>query len=405
MTRNAWTKIPLIAVCGFATLSLLECKAAKVEGGLVGAGGHGGSSASQGDASLGSGTGGSDAFVITVNLDVIPSWWGTADAPQAPDTPAPPSIDSNCGVITVETTRQPVDVLLVLDRSSSMDYSIDADCYCATSDAGVFGSICTNTSNCTTRWNAVKPAVTTTLSSSKYVNWGLKFFASPNTTAQCSVNNTMEVPIGAGTAAAVQAQVDSATLSLSTPTTAALKAATAYLKTVTDSNKKFILLATDGEPNCGVTGTSTQPSLQVVDVTGASNAAASAFAAGFPVYVVGIGPNLSTLTQIANSGGTTDFFPVSSPQGLADALSSISKIVGSCTFNASKAPPDTSNVAVYVNKQLIDQSTTQGWTFGATTQEIVLKGTYCDDITAGNDTKVQILFGCPGAPPFDPILP
>jgi len=238
------------------------------------------------------------------------------------------------------------------------------------------------------------------LSTSKYVNWGLKFFSTPNS-SNCNVSKTMEVPVSETSAAAVQAQVDTATLSLGTPTAAAISAATAYLKTLTDPNKKFILLATDGEPNCG----GNPANVNTIDVTGATTASKTAFDAGFPVYVIGIGPSVSNLTDLAKAGGTTDFYPATSSQQLADALSAISKKVGSCSFRATQTPPDSGNIAVYVNKQQVAQDPNEGWTFGASPQDIVLKGSYCDKITAGEDTNVQILFGCPGSPPFPPFVP
>jgi hypothetical protein len=334
-------------------------------------------------------------------LDVTPAWWGQADAKQEPDLPPVPTADANCGIITSSTTRQPVDVLLVLDRSASMDYSIAEDCYC-TSTAATYGAVCTSTTNCTTRWNAIEPAVTATLSSSNYVDWGLKFFpSSSSSSSNCGVTTGVDVPIAVDSASKIQSQVNGATKSLGTPTAAALNAATAYLQTLTDSNKKFILLATDGEPNCG----GNPANLNTTDVPGASAAAAAAKTAGFPVYVVGIGPTVSNLTQLASAGGTTDYYPANSPQQLTDALSSISKLVGSCSFSASQPPPDPNNIAVYVNKQQVAQDPNNGWTFGSTSQEIVLTGSYCDDITAGKDTNVQILFGCPGSPPFPPFVP
>jgi len=122
------------------------------------------------------------------------------------------------------------------------------------------------------------------------------------------------------------------------------------------------------------------------------------------VYVIGIGPNLSNLTQLAKVGGTTDFYPVDSPQGLVDALSSISKLVGSCSFKSDQAPPDPSNIAVYVNGQIVTQDATNGWTFGADAQEIVLTGDACSQISKGNQVDVQILFGCQGQPSFPPSL-
>ena len=118
--------------------------------------------------------------------------------------------------------------------------------------------------------------------------------------------------------------------------------------------------------------------------------------------MVGIGPNLDNLTKLAKagSGGANDYYPVSSPQDLVDALSKISKLVGSCSFESANAPPDQSNVAVYVNGQRVDQSSDQGWTFGASSQEIVLTGDYCAQMSSGGQVDVQILVGCPGQPSF-----
>ena len=273
-----------------------------------------------------------------------------------------------------------------------MDYSITEDCYCATPTGTKYGSLCTDTTNCTTRWNAVKPAVATTLSSSSYVNWGLKFFPSAGANTSCTENSTIEVPITATSASDVQSQVDNAAYEYSTPTAAALGAATAYLKALNDGNDKFILLATDGEPNCG----GNPANVNTDDLAGANKAAAAALTAGFKVYVIGIGPNLDNLTQLAQNGGTTDFYQISSPQDLGNALSSISKLVGSCNFTSKEAPPDEGNVGVYVNGSRVDQDPNNGWTFGSSKQEIVLTGDYCAQMTSGNQADVQILFGCPG---------
>jgi Mg-chelatase subunit ChlD len=373
-------------------LLLFACSSAGTVGGGTGGNdqsggvGSGGSAGSSGGSS---GTSGTDDAGTFVNLDVQPAWWGTADAPQGPE--AELTADANCGLITSQTTRKPVDVLLVLDRSGSMDYSIAEDCYCNAA-AVKYGSLCADTTACTTRWDAVKPAVRTTLSGSSYVNWGLKFFPSAGAGQNCTLTPTMEVEVTANAATAVESAVDNAVFEYSTPTAAALTAATAYLKGLNDGNEKTILLATDGEPNCG----GTRPSSSTDDLTGATTASAAAAAAGFPVYVVGIGPTPGNLTQLAQAGGTGDFYPVNSPQQLADALSSITKLVGSCSFKADQPPPDPNNVAVYVNKQKLAQDADNGWTFGANPQEIVLTGDNCTQMSSGNQVDVQILFGCPG---------
>ena len=312
---------------------------------------------------------------------------------------AAPTDDANCGKSKSSTSKEPPDVLIVLDRSSSMAWSIAQDnCYCSQADidiSGTTGSLCADTSNCSSRWSAVKPAVAAAVSNATDVQWGLKFFQTPGASAQCTVSSTMEVPIAADSATAVQSAIDSANLSLSTPTAAALKAATAYLKTVNDNRPKFILLATDGEPNCG----GARPSINTDDITGATQAATDAKTAGFPVYVVGIGPNPGNLTQLAQSGGTEKYYSATSADELTKALSEISKLVASCTFTFETTPPDINNIAVYVDKNLV-QKGSNGWTLGANNQSVVLQGDTCNKITSGQATTVEILFGCPGqAPP------
>jgi hypothetical protein len=402
MTWRLSTKLLVVPMVGvFAGPSVSSCSQPPSVGGGEGgarggpvAGQAGGANGSTDDASAG-GEGGSGAPATwVVHFDVKPN-----EQNPEPEASAP-TADSNCGLVTSQTKRQPVDVLLVLDRSLSMNFSIAEACYCFQEDvSGGGGSLCSDTSNCTTRWNAIKDAMKTTLATSTYVNWGLKFFMTPDA-AQCGVTPDPEVPVGADTASKIQSTIESATKSLSTPTTEAIKAAVAYLKKVDDPNKKFILLATDGEPNCGIPTGQKTPNVSTVDVDNAEKAMGDAQKAGFLSYVVGIGTKVANLTRLAMAGANRDYFPAGSAAELAEALSSISKIVGSCSFHSN--PPadggaaDPNNVAVYVNNQQVERSDTEGWKFGATQQDIELTGKYCDDIQAGADTDVQILFGCPG---------
>jgi hypothetical protein len=390
--------LSVTAVCSLFVSSLFSCNKQPSEVG-IGAGGanveplqgQGGTSRpATDDAGLGGSAGSSGMTTLNINFDVKME-------PDLPEEAAAPTADANCGMASQKTKRLPADVLLVLDRSSSMNYSIaEASCYCSQADvAGGFGSICKDTTNCKTRWNSTKDALKSTLTNSTYVNWGLKFFMTPKA-AECGVTPDPEVPIGADTAAKIQEQIDGTDQSLSTPTTAAINAAVAYLKTVDDANKKFILLATDGEPNCGTSARTGKGDINTVDVEGATAAMTAAKAAGFTAYVIGIGPSISNLTKLAQAGSGRDYFPASSPEQLAEALSSISTIVGSCSFASQESPPDPNNVAVYVNKQQISRSDNDGWKYGTSDKEIVLTGKYCDAIQNGTETDVQILFGCPG---------
>jgi hypothetical protein len=301
------------------------------------------------------------------------------------DPGSPPTGDANCGTQTSGTSRQPADVLIVLDRSGSMSSSTSAD------------SKCNGAAGCTDRWTAVTSAVNATLASTaNSISWGLKLFSSNG--SACGVNAGVEVPISPTSVATINTQIAATTPNGNTPTAQAIQAATAYLQTVNDQNSKYILLATDGEPNCLPNGKNGDANVQ-----GTIDAITAAKAAGILVYVIGIGPpaSLGNLDSFAAAGGTTNYFPATSPQALSDAFASISQAVTTCTFTLAQASPDPGNIAVYMDGNLLKKDDPNGWSFGGSTQTVVINGTSCDAITAGTATKVQVLFGCPGqaAPP------
>ena len=303
----------------------------------------------------------------------------------------------NCGLIAVTASHVPADVLLVLDRSGSMGYSIAEDCYCSSSSGS--GAVCSDTTICTSRWPALVSAVDATLTSTTAINWGLKLYATPGNSI-CTVNAGVEVLISASSVAAIQQQIGNVSPGGNTPTAAAITAATAYLNTVADANSKAILLATDGEPNCKGGSSST------ADLDGTVMAITAARAAGFLVYVIGIGPSVGNLDNFAQAGGTGQYYPATSSQDLAGALKAISTAVTTCSFTLATAAPDPNNVAVYLDKSIVPQDSINGWSFGANSQTIIFGGTFCDKIISGSAASVQVLFGCPGgSPPFPQVLP
>jgi Mg-chelatase subunit ChlD len=169
------------------------------------------------------------------------------------------------------------------------------------------------------------------------------------------VSNRVEVPIGANSASAIQQKIQGTTPSNNTPTAAAIEAATAYLATVNDPSNKVIVLATDGLPNCA-SGRDSSTS----DVDGAVAAISAAKAAGFLVYVIGIGPSVGNLNNFASAGGTGQYYPATSPQDLTTALAAISTRIASCSFALATTLPDPNNVAVYLDKGLIKQDPNNG---------------------------------------------
>jgi hypothetical protein len=395
MERTRATRRVAVA-CAFSAALAMACGSS----GTVGnAGGEGGSAGGPG----GVGAGGAGGVVITGVLQGGSSGAGGAasDGGIALDGG---QVVAVCGNTTITPNRTPVDVFVVLDRSSTMYYSIAEDCYCAPSIGGSTSNLCASLTNCTNRWDAVKSALTQTMSTMTTVNWGLLLYPTPNADV-CAVTGAPQVPLGiASSSSAVPNAIAAAAAKGNTPTAAAIKAAAGYLPTIDDGLKRAILLATDGAPNCAA---GQPPGTDDMQATLDEIAAVNAL--GLPVYVVGIGPSVGNLDSMAKAGGTNGYYPATSPKQLADALYEISRIVAtSCTFETPASPPVEARVWVYVDKQLVLPSgldgSADGWTFGATSSTIVLTGSVCQNLLDGVTTNVQVIFGCPDEPP-PPSIP
>jgi hypothetical protein len=293
---------------------------------------------------------------------------------------------NNCGVSTVNLTKQPADLLLVLDKTGSMTSAMDSSVTCA---AG--------TTTCQQRWTTVVSGLDAVLSgASGDVNWGLELF---NSDGNCGVA-APEVPIAPESAATIQTTIAGVTPGGNTPTKVAVNTAVAYLRTLTDTNGKYILLATDGEPNCLTTTGGGGVGAGASDVAGTVAAITAAAAAGFKVYVVGVGPETGNLDNFAAAGGTGHYYPALSPQDLNAALATIVGTLASCTFNLGKAPPEPNNVAVEFNHDSSlraphDTTQTNGWDYtDSTNLAIQLFGSWCDNVANGTYTSVAVLMGC-----------
>jgi hypothetical protein len=57
-------------------------------------------------------------------------------------------------------------------------------------------------------------------------------------------------------------------------------------------------------------------------------------------------------------------------------------------------PPDVEKVYGYVDTQLVGKDAGNACTFGATSPDVVLTGTFCSDRKAGVTSTVQIIFSC-----------
>lgn len=307
--------------------------------------------------------------------------------------------DSNCGVVERPVQMLPPEILIVYDASGSMNEDLN-------------NASCMGGCGAMSKWAAMYPALNGVIMQTEgMVNWGLKLFAdaqggcgvSPNMVAvQVAPNNA--APIATALAARTDANMNVSNGS-STPTRRAMDAAVTYLNGRTTANPKFILLATDGQPNCtGTTGNN-----NTADTQGAIDAVARAMTAGYPTFVVGVAPGAAggaidvALTGMANAGGlprmgTPTYYEVTSGAALASAVTTLVSIAASCTFPVPPPPnsqTNQNNITVWVNGMRINMSATDGWTYGAGgVGSVVINGPMCDQIMAGTISDVKIIFDC-----------
>jgi len=285
--------------------------------------------------------------------------------------------------------RLPPEIMLVLDRSGSMQRD-------AQGNTGV-----------PTKWSQTTSAIDTTLADTeKGVLWGLKMFPAwkKEGDSACETAGIAGVAPGLTQHMQIMSAVNTNAPTRdkgATPTSKAVIEATAQMKMSTSANPKFLLLATDGLPNC-LNGSDSQS-----DVAGAIAAVSAANEAGFATFVVGIaaaGIKVDTvnpfdvLNQLATAGGRpldgdTKFYSAANQAQLTAALGSIAAQAADCTFILKEPPAVPDNIAVELDGARLGPN---DWAYGAGNRSVVIKGAYCDKLKKGDITKAQVKFGCPG---------
>ncbi|HEX3772287.1 MAG TPA: vWA domain-containing protein [Polyangiaceae bacterium] len=235
-----------------------------------------------------------------------------------------------------------------------------------------------------------------------------------------------------------------------TPTAATIEAVTPRIRGL--SGKTYVILATDGGPNCNPDATcdasqcelnieSPNTPIQSIcppggppnccadpaygDATSCLDAqptidAVTALASdGIPVYIVGVpgsAPYAALLNQLAIAGntarvppadagvdggagavdGATQYYDVQTTDQSAfeSAIFSIAAaITGTCTLTLSAVPPDPSQVNVFLDEQVLPQQGADGWTLDG--QTVTLLGQSCAKVKAGDVLDVRVVAGCP----------
>jgi hypothetical protein len=398
--------IAFAGACGSSSSASLGSKITGGEGGAVGDGSAGASGAE---------SGGSTSLF-------------QGDAAALIDSSVTIQADAACGETAVGASARKVNVLLVIDESGSMldkpkGFTVD-------------------------KWSALKTALGDALTAVKNdISFGLDVFPAtgdPKTAAvACEMPSAagITVPVAAGATSVpkILSAIAAETPGGGTPTSAALQRALAYFTTGAGASlqgDKYVLLATDGGPDCNAKLTCTAATCTTnldgqcpaaagncCDPTkfgadagsrclddGATTAQVAALAKkGIKTFVVGIPGSeayKASLDAFAVAGGevssstSPQYYAVSASggtQGLSTVLASITKqLVTSCTLQLTSEPKDNRLLNVLVDGVRIPQ-TADGWHLDTSTSPptINLLGSTCTEVETTGAQSVQVLFGCP----------
>ncbi len=280
-----------------------------------------------------------------------------------------------CGAMEFALQRIPPNVMLVLDRSGSMDNSIGG------------GST-------TTKWTDLKNAVASLVTSyDSEMRLGAAIFSSDG---NCAASN-IDVPLAASAGSTIEQKLAAQGPNGNTPTAFAFDTVIAKGMVNDPTRANYVVLATDGEPNCTDTDVTSR-------ITKLYNQTPSV-----KTFVIGIGDgtasNPTLLNSWADAGhtartGTTHYYQTSSPTDLKAAFDAIVGGIVSCDFKMMQSAPDPNLVRVTENGTVLSPSPTNGYTFDPTTSTVSLHGTACDTLRANPSTQVGVVYGCPAPPPI-----
>lgn len=321
-----------------------------------------------------------------------------------------------CGCLEMSFLSDVPNIYFVLDRSASMQVD--------------------------DKWQTIRIATALTITKlGPRANFGAAIFPGVNVGDGCGVGNEVMPPVQgdapAGTAGPTTTRFTTATNVQSiggTPTAASLRALASRLSGL--PGRTFVVLATDGGPNCDFDTTCTadgcipniehtdpqcapggptnccSPSLygptQCLDAQPTLDAVTALAAAGIRTFVIGVpgsGPYAALLDAVAEAGGTAratspKYYRVDSSDSaaFAGAIADVAaKITATCTLTLSPPPADPGKVNVYFDDVVVPPDPADGWTFDGTT--VTLVGDACARVTSGQVLNLRVIGGCPTVPP------
>ena len=276
--------------------------------------------------------------------------------------------------LSFELTQLPPNVMIVLDRSGSMDGSVQ------------------NSNK--TRWEVAKDAIFQLVDAfDSDIRFGLVTYSACVLLQGCSAGE-IEVAIidKAGTfiknflgPKGLGYLCNSGNPETSTGNTLQALVGEKSLQDPVRSNA--VLLITDGNENS-----------ECQKTTDGAKAAAALLAQAIPVktYAVGFSDGvLGSLGAVAQAGGTDVPYNATDPASLIAALNAIAANVASCDFILDGVPPDP-DIHVFFDDDPagIPEDPVDGWSYDPDTNTLRFHGAACDQLKSGAVVDIDVVFGC-----------
>lgn len=329
-----------------------------------------------------------------------PGQFDTAGTNGSASTLDPVSaVGNGCAGTSANLTTLPLHLVLVLDKSGSMDERLGAP---APGKPSV------------SKWDAAKSALNDFFASPQSAGITLDLIPFPNTSTDWCLESGYSMPSASASLPDSTKKLSGALNALSTggstPTNPALRGAIAYAKGLQSqlqgSSNVAIVLATDGEPESCENNT-------VPEIVGNVTAAS----ASLKTYVIGLGDQLETsLNQFAAAGGTNGgkaFLITSTTTGIAEdlgrALGTIRAAALSCSYELPSPPPGQTLDFTRVNvvygtkdkrailvKHSADCADALGWRYDneAAPNTILLCDAVCETVRGNTVDRVDVVLGC-----------
>jgi len=283
-----------------------------------------------------------------------------------------------CPVLDITVAHEDPTIMLLLDQSGSMTTEFDGD----------------------TRWNTLRntildPDIGVVVWFESQVIFGLTLYSNLESVPECP--ELVQVPPMEMGYDAIAAAFDAAMPIDNTPTGESIAVVANQLAEDRSPGAKYIVLATDGEPD-----TCAEPNPQNGQAESIA-AAEAAYAMGIPTFVVSVGTETSAdhLQDVANAGAgvqagdpDADFFVAVDQPSLAQAFLDIISSTQDCEFDieANLMAGGAETCVVTVNGDPVALDDPNGWQT-ISPGEIELLGDACDALQQGEAT-VEMVCEC-----------